>query len=116
MQQVTRADLQKLTERELHDCIIDASKKLGWDARFTWKSLHSPKGTLDLMLLPLRAGGRTLFRELKGYQKKGKRLVLGGLTPDQERTILLHRQAGDDAGLWTPEMWFDGTIHREMTY
>ena len=105
------------TEDDLGELIRDACAKLGW--RFLWlrKIYHSSAGILDLQLIPtskLDIGinmRRVLFRELKGYRKNGK---LGELTIEQVETIRHLKNAGYDAGVWTPDQSFDGTIEREL--
>lgn len=104
---------QRITEEELGENVRDAAAKLGW--RFLWlrKTYNSSAGILDLLLIPIRDAERrhTLFRELKGYDARGR---LGQLTDEQRITIDALNAAGDDAALWVPEDWFSGRIADEL--
>lgn len=107
-----------LSEEELGENIRDACKKLGWHFLWLRKTFNSSKGILDLLLVRdqgyrhLPSPERNiLHRELKGYDARGR---LGRVTPEQQQTIDLIRQAGGNAAVWTPDDWFNGRIEKEL--
>lgn len=106
-------NLMLLTEEELGECVRSLCAAMGW--RFLWlrKTYNSSAGILDLILIPLRDLDRrhTLFRELKGYDSRGR---LGTLTGEQIITIETMAAAGDDAALWLPADWHNDRILREL--
>lgn len=51
-----------VTENEFRQTVVEAARKLGWKAYFTWNSLHSPSGYQDLTLLK---GDQLIVAELK---------------------------------------------------
>ena len=102
-----------MTEEQLGENVRDACNKLGW--RFLWlrKTYNSSAGILDLLLIPERwhPSRHVLFRELKGYDKRGK---LGKVTDAQQRTIQALSTQDQDADVWTPEDWHSGRILKEL--
>ena len=72
---------QDMTEAQVQAAVRGYAEILGWTVFLTWKSLHSPKGELDLRLIK---PPRVVFIECK--TEKGK------LTPEQKRTWNLLRQ------------------------
>lgn len=108
-----RERLQRITEEELGENVRNAARQLRW--RFLWlrKTYNSSAGILDLLLIPIRDQERrhTLFRELKGFDARGR---LGQLTDEQRETIDALNAAGDDAALWVPADWFSGRIEQEL--
>jgi len=88
-----RIDTIPVTERDLREWIRDLCKIYHWRFRFTWTSIHSPKGTLDL-LLTNREQKRVIFAELKS--EKGK------MTPEQQETFDDLKACGQEVYLWRP--------------
>lgn len=72
---------QDVTEAQVQAAVRDMAEILGWTVFLTWRSIHSPKGELDLRLIK---PPRVLFIECK--TEKGK------LTLEQKRTYDLLRQ------------------------
>ncbi len=66
----------KVSEKEFRQQILDLAKLFGWHCYFTWNSIHSPAGFLDLVLV---RKPWCLFVELKA--EKGK------LSPKQEEWL-----------------------------
>lgn len=116
-----------MTEGELQAHIIDAAKKL----RRRWRVVHFADSRKqvkpgvfvgdelaadwpDLAFIPRVPGLRPFYRELKGYQKKGNRRVLGAVSKGQDEMLFLMRQAGDDVDVWTPEHWLAGVVEERL--
>ena len=83
----------KVTEADLREQVRDLCKLFGWDMKFTWSSIHSPKGMLDLLLIN-REQKRVIFAELKS--EKGK------MTPEQQETFDELQACGQECYLWRP--------------
>jgi len=84
----------RMTHAELLEIVRDAAKVGGWKLAFTWKSLHSPAGFPDCVLVhPGRR--RIVYAELKTM--KGK------VTPSQQDWMDTLRQAGAEVYLWRPD-------------
>lgn len=91
-----------ISEKELAATVIDYAKLMKWMVFFTWRSIHSPKGELDLRLI---RPPRVIFAELK--TEKGK------LTPAQTETIEALKQCpGVDCFVWRPSHWDE--IQKEL--
>lgn len=88
-----RIDRIVVTERDLREQVRDLCKLFGWKMYFTWRSIHSPKGMLDL-LLTNRERKRVIFAELK--TEKGK------LTPEQQETFDDLEECGQEVYVWRP--------------
>ena len=99
--------LPLLSETEFRDKqIIPLAVLQGWTCYFTWRSDHSPRGWVDLVLIrPPRA----LFRELKRDT--------GRATPAQRECLARLQACGLDAAIWRPRDWATivHTLSREGT-
>lgn len=71
------------TERQFQSQILELAGVLGWRVYFTWKSLHSPAGFPDLLLL---RGSRQVIAELKVAKREP--------TDDQRAWLDAFRAAG----------------------
>lgn len=90
-----------MRETPFQELIIEAAKREGWLAYHTHDSRRSEPGYPDLHLV--HAGhGLSLFRELKTMK--------GTATADQKKWLAALTNAGQDAAIWRPIHWFDGTI------
>lgn len=58
-----------ITEKEFRQQVIDLAKLLGYRVYFTWTSIHSPRGMLDLILCHANSR-RLIFAELKSETGK----------------------------------------------
>jgi len=88
-----RIDTIPVTERDLREWVRDLCKLFGWKFLFTWTSIHSPKGMLDLFLINAEQK-RVIFAELK--TEKGK------LTPEQQETFDDLKACGQEVYVWRP--------------
>lgn len=93
--QMREKDLQSRVERLARSC--------GWLVYHTHDSRRSGPGFPDLVMV---RGRRVLWRELKTMK--------GRASDHQRRWIEALFDAGQDAGVWRPLDWFDGTIGREL--
>ena len=64
---------------------------------------HSGKGWPDVVLV---RGATILYRELKRER--------GRVSVEQAGWLDALREAGQDAGVWRPGDWLDGTIERSL--
>ena len=86
----------EISEKQFEAQIKDLAKIYHWKYYHTWKSIHSPAGFPDIVMVK---PPRLIFAELKS--EKGK------ITPEQEEWLSLLRQCGsypsssliDDKGL-----------------
>ncbi len=117
--EVTRAEFQRIEAKALpEDTLTEHVLRTAHD--FHWRAVHfraartiqgwrtplqgpTAKGFPDMVLV---RDGRILFRELKA--EKGK------LTPEQAEWIDALLLAGQDAGVWRPSGWLDGTIVKAL--
>lgn len=83
-----------ITEKQLQRQVIDFAKLMGWKHYFTWRSIHSPAGFPDLVLV---RPPRILFIELKAGKNK--------LSPEQKEWLELLRACGLPAFCFYPEDW-----------
>ena len=83
----------KVTEADLREQIRDLCKIFGWRFLFTWTSIHSPKGMLDLFLINAEQK-RVIFAELKS--EKGK------MTPEQQQVFDVLKACGTEVYVWRP--------------
>ena len=95
--------VDETTFRDKH--VIPMAKALGYEVYFTWSSRNSPEGFLDLVLAR-ESPPRLLFRELK--TEKGR------VTDGQKKWLRVLTAMGEDAKVWRPADWLDGTIEREL--
>lgn len=65
-----KATLPQMTEKAFQAAVIKLAKLNGWREYHTWKSIHSPAGFPDLVLV---RGGTLVFAELK-TDKPGSKL------------------------------------------
>ena len=81
-----------VTEADLREQIRDLCKLFGWKFHFTWSSIHSPRGMLDLILC---RPPRLIVAELK--REDGK------VTAAQQEWLDLLRQCpGVESYVWRP--------------
>lgn len=86
----------KVTEKQWLQQVVELAKLLGYDYYHTWRSIHSPAGFPDLVLVnPTKR--KLLVVELK----TGK----GKLTPLQEKWIKYFKDCGVEAYVWRPFQW-----------
>ena len=107
-----RAMAAAMTEADLLDSVLDLCKLYGLrTAHFRpartehgWRTpvAGDGKGWPDVVIV----GTRLLVRELKD--------ATGKLTREQILWLDALRMAGVDAGVWTPQLWHDGTIRNEL--
>jgi hypothetical protein len=84
----------KLTESQFMAQVIHLAKLYGWNYYFTWKSINSPAGFPDLVMVK---GKRLIFAELK---------VLGGqLSAEQYFWLWDLMGTGAEVYLWYPDQW-----------
>jgi len=88
-----RIDTIPVTEKDLREQIRTLCKLFGWRFLFTWTSIHSPKGMLDLFLINAEQK-RVIFAELKS--EKGK------MTPEQQQVFDELKACGQEVYLWRP--------------
>jgi hypothetical protein len=92
-----------MTEDQLQMSVVQLAGLCGWEWFHDEDSRRNRAGLPDLILV---RGHRLLWRELK--------TTTGRVRPDQKRWIALLQAAGEDAGVWRPAQWFDGTIRKEL--
>lgn len=83
----------RVTERDLREQVRDLCKIYHWRFLFTWTSIHSPKGMLDLLLIN-KEQERVIFAELKSER--------GKMTPEQQETFDELDACGQEVYLWRP--------------
>jgi len=83
----------KVTEADLREQVRDLCRLFGWRFLFTWSSIHSPKGMLDLLLIN-KEQKRVIFAELKSEN--------GKLTPEQQETFDDLQACGQEVWVWRP--------------
>ena len=97
-----------LSEKQLSQCIVDLAQLLGWRSYRTWRSLHSPAGFPDLVMV---RKGQLIFAELKSDK--------GRLTPAQQEWLDALHEVGDyndsvRTYLWRPADWFAGRVDEAL--
>lgn len=93
----------QMREKDLQSQVEKLARSCGWLVYHTHDSRRSGPGFPDLVLV---RGRRVLWRELKtmkGRASEHQLAWLGALGA-----------AGQDAGIWRPLDWFDGTISKEL--
>lgn len=118
-----RAALAGMNEDRFRDDLIrPLAETLGWRAYFTWRSVHSPAGFPDLVLVHA-AAGRLLFVELKrDLPARPSPSTLKKLSPTPAQQAWLDDLAAVAAlcgghikvCVWRPADWADGTVEREL--
>jgi hypothetical protein len=94
-----------MSERQLHDCVVQAARLFGWMVQWTHDSRHSPAGWPDLVLC---RGPRLLAVELK---RDGKKLTPAQVEWSAALTVVSIASGGVVSWhLWTTKHWHDGTI------
>ena len=78
-------------ERAFRKQILELARMLGWDAYFTWTSIHSPAGFPDLVLV---RGPRLIFAELKTNA--------GKTTRHQDKWLYHLSRTSAEVYLWRP--------------
>jgi hypothetical protein len=80
-----------MRERDYQAIIVQAARYAGWRVFWTWNSMHSPKGWVDLFMLK---GGKALAYEVK--TEKGR------IRPEQLECLALLQAAGIPARIVRP--------------
>lgn len=93
------------TEAQFQQVVMSAARRLGWRIYHTHDSRRSQPGFPDLVLVHTLHG--VLWRELK--RAKG-----GRVSPEQAEWLEHLTIAGQDARIWRPQDWLDGTITNEL--
>jgi hypothetical protein len=93
-----------MTEIQLQQSVEELAGLLGWWAWHDRDSRRNKAGLPDLLLV---RGSRVLWRELKTQS--------GRVRPEQRQVLAMLTAAGQDAGVWRPQQWTDGTIRKELT-
>lgn len=88
-----RIDRIPVTEADLREQIRTLCDLYHWKMYFTWRSIHSPAGFPDLVLVST-AQRRVIFAELK---RDG-----GKLTEHQEEWLVALEAAGQEVYIWHP--------------
>ena len=88
-----RIDTIPVTEKDLREQVRDLCKIFGWKMSFSWTSIHSPRGFLDLVLANPEQK-RVIFAELKNEK--------GRLTPAQGEWLNALKACGQEVHLWRP--------------
>ena len=84
----------KTSEKDFRQMVCELARLLKWEYYFTWLSIHSPSGFLDLVLVK---PPQIIFVELK--------TDVGKLSSNQKRWIELLEACGCDVRIWRPMMW-----------
>ena len=92
-----------MTEADLAEEVRGLARALGVTRYHTFDSRRSEPGFPDEVLI---GDAGVLFRELKSER--------GRVTPDQQRVLARLTGAGQDAAVWRPRHWLDGTITSQM--
>jgi hypothetical protein len=93
----------KMSEASLQEIVLKLARITGWLCYHTHDSRRSEPGFPDLVMV---RGRRILFVELKTAR--------GKLTAEQDKWIQALREAGNEALVWRPCNWTDGTIERNL--
>jgi hypothetical protein len=83
-----------ITESQFRGQILHLVKLYGWNRYFTWKSINSPAGFPDLVMVK---GKRLIFAELK--------TLTGVLSAEQYFWLADLMETGAEVYLWTPDQW-----------
>lgn len=93
--------IMQIKEDQLQTWIIQLAKLHCWRVYHTYDSRRSAPGFPDLCMV--HAGqGRVIFAELKS--------TTGRVSADQREWLQDLTTAGQEAYLWNPKDWVDGTI------
>jgi hypothetical protein len=85
-----------VTEKSFLSAVIDLCKVYGYEYYHTWKSIHSPKGFPDLVMVnPSKK--KLVIAELKTDN--------GKITKFQEDWIQWLKDCGVEAQVWRPKDW-----------
>ncbi|MDI3331425.1 MAG: VRR-NUC domain-containing protein [Micrococcus sp.] len=93
-----------MSEDSFQDEVIRLAKIHGWKYYHTHDSRRSVAGFPDLVLVHPSRG--VLWRELKKWN--------GRVSKEQQEWLDRLADAGEDAGVWRPMDWLDGTIEKEL--
>lgn len=94
-----------MRELELQRNVIELMKLTGWLHYHTFDSRRSAAGFPDIVAVSLQQR-RVIFVELK---TEG-----GSITTDQKVWLEWLEAAGQEAYVWRPRHWNDGTIERAL--
>jgi len=87
--------IEKWTHNSFQNEIVKFARLNGWKCQYWWKSYHSPKGYLDLVLVRYP---RHIKAELKIPPDK--------VSPEQQEWIDVWKQFKDiEVYVWTPDQW-----------
>jgi hypothetical protein len=90
---LTRAD-KEMTHRQFQTNVLQLAKILGYTCYWTWRSIHSPAGWLDLILI---RSPRFIVAELKTEKDK--------LKPAQQECFDALKNCGIEAYVWRPHQF-----------
>lgn len=93
-----------MPEAKLEQLVRAAAKRNGWLYYHTHDSRRSDPGFPDCVLV---RGSDILWRELKKQR--------GRLSSEQSEWLEKLTAAGQDAGVWRPRNWLDGSIIEELS-
>lgn len=91
-----------MSEKELETHVADACRTLGLLRYHTWRSIHSPAGFPDDVIV----GDRVLYRELKREREHP--------TAAQQEWLDRLAATGADVAVWRPSDWLAGRITAEL--
>jgi hypothetical protein len=83
-----------ITEKQFEAQVRQLAHLYGWLCYHTWRSIHSPAGFPDLVLV---RGSRLVFAELKTAR--------GKLTAAQQQWLEALRQTAAEVYVWRPDDW-----------
>ncbi len=90
-----------MTEAQLQAKVIRVAERCGWKVYHTYISKGSAAGYPDLHLVH-PGSGRSIFRELKNATRQP--------TAKHREWLAALVACGNDASIWRPADWFNGTI------
>lgn len=88
-----------ITEKQFEAQVKDLAKLLGWKYYHTWRSIHSPAGFPDVVMV---RNGLVIFAELKS--EKGKMSEAQEQWIDELKVVANH-SLGVMAFVWKPSDW-----------
>lgn len=94
--------LDKITHKDLQQNVATLAKHKGWRVQFWWRSFHSGKGFLDLVLA---RPPRLIFAEIKIPPDKLSK-------EQQEWYEIWGKYKNIERYVWLPEDWVSGNIEK----
>lgn len=95
----------QMRERQLQQTVEQLATLLGWRLYHTYDSRRSNPGFPDLVMVH-REQQRVVYAELKSTK--------GRVTNAQREWLDDLQAAGQEAFIWRPSDWLDGTIHATL--